>query len=146
MLLATGAAKFNASTLEQLGKAVAALLSLPVVNTANPDHSLSHYANSFVYVSSMYITQVEVFEAVRRATGTQDRDWTIEHEDLKQVLADATAKIAAGDMSGMRANLFYNYIGEGLGGDVEAKAAKDGQVLGLRAEDLDVVVRQTLQQ
>lgn len=142
--LVSGTGRFNTSTLQQVGKGVAALLSLPIKDSQNPDHSLSHYANSFAYVSSLYITQSELFEAVKRATGTQDQDWTIEHDSISEGLKRVAPLLKSGDPASMFINIYYNYMGEGLGGDVEAKAAKDRKVLGLKEEDLDDVVRRAL--
>lgn len=64
----------NVSTLEQVERGVAALLSFPVRNEANSRAGLEHYANNFVYISSALTTQRELFSAALRATET--RGWT----------------------------------------------------------------------
>ena len=66
-LYAGAEGKFNTTTLKQVGRGVAALLSLP-------DAQLEGYKNSPVYLSSFCVSQRDILDAVIRATGTKDSD------------------------------------------------------------------------
>ncbi|KAK4548639.1 hypothetical protein LTR36_009550 [Oleoguttula mirabilis] len=135
------AGAFNTSTLEQVGLGISRLLSLPLTDNANPRGSLEHYANNFVYISSFVVTQSQVFEAVRRATGTQERDWQVERSaTIEQWIAHAHEAMAKGDRIAGMGLTFAMYMGEGKGGNYQAKALEDMKVLGLQEEDLEAVV------
>ena len=54
--------------------------------------------------------------------------------------------MAKGDMRSGAGLTFVYYMGEGRGGDVEAKAKEDREVLGLKEdEDLDEVVKRAVE-
>jgi hypothetical protein len=144
LTLYSGAGPFNSSSEAQVGRGIASLLSLPLTNESNPRASLSHYANNFVYISSFLLTQDRLYESAKRVTGTTDDDWTVTKSSIEQRMKNAHHEMAKGNMMG-GADLFYcHYMGEGLGGDYEAKAKGDRQALDLEEEDLDVVVRAAL--
>lgn len=67
----SGAGPFNSSYQEQVGRGMAALLSL-TVTSSNSRASLEHYTNNFVYISSFLLTQKRPFETVKQATDTSD--------------------------------------------------------------------------
>ena len=137
------AGRFNTSTLEQVGKGIARLLSLPISNPEDSRRSLGYYANNFVYISSLHTTQAELFEAAQRATGTTEADWTIERSSIMGPggrIAKAKEAFEKGDMMGGADLAYCYYMGEGKGGDFEAKAKEDREVLGLEMEDVDRVV------
>ena len=141
--LYSDAGKFNTSTLEQVGRGIAALLSLPITNPANTRASLECYANNFVYISSLLTSQRELLDAALRATGTTEVDWTIERSSISgpggkiEIVREGMRK---GDMMAGAGLTYAYYMGERLGGEYEAKAREDREVLGLREEDLDEVM------
>lgn len=139
----SGAGLFNSSTQEQVGRGLAALLSLPV-SSPNRRASLEHYANNFAYISSFLLTQQKLFEAVKEATHTTDVQWTINESSIDQRIATAKDKFAEGDIYGGLDMMYCYYMGEGMGGDYEAKALEDRAILGLAEENLVEVVRATL--
>ncbi|KAK5122291.1 hypothetical protein LTR85_004202 [Meristemomyces frigidus] len=144
--LYTDAGPFNQSTLEQVGLGISRLLSLPVENATNPRASLQHYANNFVYMSSFIATQSRILQAVQRATGTQDSDWTIDRSaTIEQWIAQAHEAMVKGDRMAAAGLTFAMYMGEGKGGDYQDKAVEDMKVLGLHDEDLEEVVRKAVE-
>jgi hypothetical protein len=131
---------FNSTSLPQAGRAITSLLSLPILNHSNPRASLSHYANKFVYVSSFLVSQSSLFASLQRATGTQESDWTINHETIEEWMRICREGMAKGDMRAGAGMTYAHYMGEGKGGNYEAKAKEDREVLGLQEENLDEVV------
>lgn len=139
------AGNFNVSTIEQIGRGIAKLLALPVGNEADRRSSLEYYANNFVYISSALTTQRELFASALNATGTAEADWTVSHSSCRERLRVAEEKFAAGDMLAGADGTYAVYMGEGLGGDYEAKAKEDREVLGLEVEDVDAIVKQSVE-
>lgn len=139
----SGAGPFNSSSQEQVGRGMAALLSLPVTSS-NIRASLEHYSNNFVYFSSFLLTQEKLFAAVKQVTGTSNDQWTIKESSIEQRIATANEKFAQGDVFGGLDLMYCYYMGEGMGGNYEAKAMEDRQVLGIEEEDLVEVVRAML--
>lgn len=132
----SGAGPFNNSSQEQVGRGMAALLSLPV-NSSNSRASLEHYTKNFVYILSFLLTQKRLFEAVKQATDTSDAEWLIRESSIDQRISTAKDKFAQGDV-------YSGPDGEGMGGDYEAKAQEDRKVLGIYEEDLVELVRATV--
>ena len=122
------------------------MLSLPITSLGNSRASLEHYANNFIYISSFCINQQEIFDAIQKATNTRDSDWTIKHDSIAEREKLGRKKFAAGDMRGAMELLYCYYMGEGMGGNFDAKAREERQVLGLKEEDLDQVVKSALAQ
>lgn len=136
---------FNVSTLEQVGRGVARLLNLPVKDEGNPRASLQHYANGFVYISSALTTQRELFGAALKVTGTTEADWDISRSSCAERLRVAEEKFAQGDMMAGADGTYAVYMGEGMGGDYENKAAEDRKVLGLETESVEGFVKSAVE-
>ncbi|KAF2719423.1 hypothetical protein K431DRAFT_286715 [Polychaeton citri CBS 116435] len=131
------------STLPRVGETVAKVLALPLTDSANPRRSLEHYANNFVYTSSFTATNAQVFEAVKKATGTKEEDWTVQHHNEKRLELGEKLAREGGDMMQMMAHTMMGaYMQQGVGGDVEEKAKVDRKTFGLEEEDLDDVIAQ----
>jgi hypothetical protein len=62
----------SVSTGPQMGRAVAAILILPV-------ETLDTYRNKVIYVNSFTITQREMLAFLQRVTHTSDAGWSITH-------------------------------------------------------------------
>ncbi|KAI7087550.1 hypothetical protein KC356_g4074 [Hortaea werneckii] len=136
------AGKFNMSTLDQVGLGIARVLSLPVQNPQDRRASLEYYGNNFVYISSLHVTQRELFASARRVTRTSEAEWeVVEGDTVKEWIERCKGMMAKGEMQGAMGLTFAYYLGEGLGGDYQAKAVEDMKVLGLREGDLDAVVK-----
>ncbi|KAK3698583.1 hypothetical protein LTR37_016910 [Vermiconidia calcicola] len=139
------AGKFNTTSREQVGRGIAAVLSLPIENKEDESASLQHYANNFVYISSFLVTQRQLFDSVLRATGTKEADWSVEESKIwgdEGRVADAQQKMAQGNFMAMGGLMYGFYMSGDKGGNYEEKAKKDREVLGLKEENLDAVVKE----
>ena len=73
--------KISVSTLPQVGRAVAALLGLPITASSHRDETcISKFANKPVYIDSFTIGQRDMLASALRVTGTKEGDWTISNE------------------------------------------------------------------
>lgn len=81
-----GNTKNSLSTLSQVGRAVAKVLSVKYLPDDENGKSLtvSGWLNKAVYVRGFVVTQNGILESVKRVTGTNDSDWTIACEDTKK--------------------------------------------------------------
>ncbi|KAE8151551.1 hypothetical protein BDV25DRAFT_171405 [Aspergillus avenaceus] len=132
-----GNTKNSTSTLSQVGRAVAKVLSLKELPEDENDKSLtlSTFLNKGVYIKSFVVSQNDMFESVKRVTGTTDADWTITHEDTKKRYEDGLAQVRMGNMAGFGKMLYARGFYPNDCGDHSAKAQND--LLGLPVENLD---------
>ncbi|KAL9605860.1 MAG: hypothetical protein Q9179_000970 [Wetmoreana sp. 5 TL-2023] len=107
-----GEVAINTSTSPQCGPAIANLLSLKELPDDETDGSptLSQFRNGSIYISSFRVSQRDMFESVKRVTGTTDTD----------------SKITYGRM--------FFPTGDG---DYQSSLGLHNDLLGLPAEDLD---------
>ena len=132
-----GNTKIITSTWEQCGRAVAALLSLPELPVDENDKSLtvSQFGNGIVYISSFLISQKDMFESVKRVTGTTDADWKISYEPSAQRYHDGVEALKKGDMSGFGKLLYARVMFPNGDGNFSTKL--HNKLLDLPQEDLD---------
>ncbi|KAF4169638.1 hypothetical protein CNMCM6936_006797 [Aspergillus lentulus] len=132
-----GNTKITTSTLSQVGRAVAKVLSLNERPHDENDKSLtlSTFLNNGVYLKSFVVSQNDIFESVKRVTGTTDADWTITHEDTKKRYEDGLALVKGGNMAGFSKLLYARAFYPDDASDFSAKAQND--LLGLPEESLD---------
>ncbi|KAI9040744.1 aromatic alcohol reductase [Aspergillus affinis] len=132
-----GNTKNTTSTLSQVGRAVAKALSLKELPEDENDKSLtlSTFLNKGVYIKSFVVSQNEIFESVKRVTGTTDADWTITHEATKQRYEDGLALVKGGNMAGFAKLLFARAFYPDEPSEFSAKALNG--ILGLPEENLD---------
>ncbi|KAL4893545.1 hypothetical protein BDV59DRAFT_177579 [Aspergillus ambiguus] len=132
-----GNTKNSLSTLSQVGRAVAKVLSLKHLPDDENDKSLtvSGWLNKAVYIKSFVVSQNEIFESVKRVTGTSDADWTITHEDTKKRYQDGLAMVMSGNMAGFGKLLYARGFYPEDPSDCSAKA--QNELLGLPEESLD---------
>ncbi|KAF7717142.1 Uncharacterized protein PECH_003990 [Penicillium ucsense] len=132
-----GNTKNTVSTLSQVGRAVAKLLSLKELPVDENDKSLtlSHWLNKGLYVTSFTISQREMFESVKRVTGTTDDDWNVTHEPSQKRYEDGLALLKTGNRLGF-AKLLY---ARGFFPDDPSQFPEksENKLLGLPEEDLD---------
>jgi nucleoside-diphosphate-sugar epimerase len=124
-----GTQKLNTSTWEQVGRATAAVLSLST-------DKLSAYRNRMAYISSFAVSQKEMFESLKRVTGTSDSDWNISSEPAKQRYRDACESLEKGDRIAFARKLYTRYFYEDAG-LFEKLHGLDNNNLGLPEESLD---------
>jgi hypothetical protein len=130
-----GTTKIPTSTWEQCGRAVAALLSLPELPRDENDKSptVSQFADGLVYISSFFISQKDMYESVKRVTGTTDADWKVSYEGSETRYKDGIEAMKKGDMRGFGKMLYARvFFGDG---DYTPKL--NNKLLGLPEENLD---------
>ncbi|KAL4955765.1 hypothetical protein BDW69DRAFT_204157 [Aspergillus filifer] len=136
-----GKTRISTSTLDLVGDAVARLLSLPV-SPGDEDAedkenlTLARFVNKPVYIQSFCLSQREMFEAVKRVTGTTNNDWKISYENSKKRYADGLAMVKKGDMAGFSKLLYARAFWADESADLSGKVQNG--LLGLdMEEDLD---------
>jgi NmrA-like family len=132
-----GNTKISTSTLSQVGRAVAKVLSLNELPKGENDKSLtlSTFLNKGVYIKSFVVSQKDMFESVKRVTGTTGADWTITHEDTKKRYEDGLAQVKVGNMAGFSKLLYARVFYPDASSDLSAKA--QNELLELPDESLD---------
>ncbi|KAI9743487.1 MAG: hypothetical protein M1818_002800 [Claussenomyces sp. TS43310] len=132
-----GNTKNSTSTLSQVGRAVAKVLSLNELPEDENDKSLtlSTFLNKGVYIKSFVVSQNDMFESVKRVTGTTDADWTITHEDTKKRYEDGLAQVKVGNMAGFSKMLYARAFYPDDSNDLSAEA--QNELLELPDESLD---------
>ena len=132
-----GNTKNSTSTLSQVGCAVAKVLSLKELPDDENDKSLtlSGFFNKAVYIKSFVVSQNDIFESVKRVTGTTDADWTVTQEATKKRYEDGLAHVKGGNMAGFSKMLYARAFYPDDPNDFAAKA--QNELLGLPDESLD---------
>ncbi|KAJ5727694.1 isoflavone reductase family protein (CipA) [Penicillium malachiteum] len=132
-----GNTKISTSTLSQVAGAVAKLLSLNELPKDEHDLNLtlSTFFNKGVFIRSFFISQNEMFESVKRVTGTTDENWTITHEDTTRRYETALAQVKVGNMSQFSKMLYARVFYPDGSGDLSDKS--QNELLALPNEDLD---------
>jgi hypothetical protein len=132
-----GNTKNSTSTLSQVGRAVAKVLSLKELPNDENDDSLtfSNFMNKPVNIKSFVVSQKDIFESVKRVTGTSDSDWTVTHESTKKRYEEGMALVKSGNMVGFSKLLYARAFFPEDPSDLSAKA--QNELLGLPEESLD---------
>ncbi|KAH7014944.1 putative isoflavone reductase family protein [Ilyonectria destructans] len=132
-----GNTKNSTSTLSQVGRAVAKVLSLKELPDDENDKSLtlSGFLNKGVYLKSFVVSQNDMFESAKRVTRTSDADWTVTHESTKKRYEDGLAQVKGGNMAGFSKLLYARAFYPEDPNDLSAKA--QNELLGLPDESLD---------
>lgn len=141
-----GTQKINTSTWPQTGRSVAEVLSLPILPEDEKDTSttLSNYRDRYVYISSFALSQRDMFETVKRVTGTTDADWNISSVPSKQRYEDSLKKMQQGQRIGFAQAMYTRYFYPDDSGLYEATHGLDNEKLGLPTEDLDEFTKQSV--
>ena len=132
-----GNTKIITSTWDQCGRAIAAFLSLPELPVDEHDKSptVAQFCDGIIYISSFLISQKDMFESVKRVTGTADTDWQISYEPSEKRYRDGTEALQKGDRRGFGKLLYSRAMYPNGDGDFSAKL--HNSLLGLPQEDLD---------
>lgn len=136
-----GNTKNSTSTLSLVGSAVAKVLSLKELPADETDKSptLSGFLNKGIYIKSFVVSQNDIFESVKRVTGTTDADWTVNHEATKKRYEDGLAQVKGGNMAGFSKMLYARAFYPNDPNDLSAKA--QNELLGLPDGSLDEATR-----
>ena len=129
-------AKISTTTVRRSGEGIAVLLSLP-------ESDLAKFKNNSFYYSSFELSQRDIFQAVKRATGTTDADWLITEKDAAEIVRESEPKIRAGDWYAEWYRLFVMFF-QGIGGSNFEDRVADLREYGLATEDLDDVIKKAI--
>jgi hypothetical protein len=126
----------HTTTWPQCGRAIASLLSLKELPDDEMDTSstVSQFANSSVYVSSFRLSQRDMWESVKRVTGTVDADWTITHESARQRWEESHEAVEKGNFAAFPKMLYSRMFFPTAPGDYQSQ---HNDLLDLPVEDLD---------
>lgn len=131
-----GKTKNSTSTLAQVGRAVAKVLSLLQLPVDEKDSlTLSKFVNKGIYIKSFVVSQNDMFESVKRITGTTDADWTILHEANQKRYEEGMSQVKSGNMAGFSKLLYARAFYPDHSSDLSSKA--QNELLGLPEESLD---------
>ena len=129
-------AKISTTPVSRSGEGIAVLLSLP-------EAELAQYKNKSYFFSSFELSQQDIFEAVKRVTGTSNLDWSITEKDANEIIQESEVKIKDGDGYAEWYRLFVMFFQGIPGSNYEAKAVYMREY-GLPIEDLDTVVKRAI--
>ncbi|KAH6903260.1 hypothetical protein BKA70DRAFT_1194676 [Coprinopsis sp. MPI-PUGE-AT-0042] len=132
-----GKAKLNTSTLAMCGKAVAALLSLPITKE-NPDEpALEDWKNKSLFISSYCISQRDMLDSLHRVMGTKGEDWTIDYQSSKKRVQEGLERLGKGDRGGFVEALYSRTLYPTGQCCYEEKGDLDNGKLALAKESMD---------
>jgi hypothetical protein len=138
-----GRTKINTTTWPQLGRAVAAIMSLPIKAEpgSDPAACLDAWRNKHIYVSSFLASQEDMLESILRVTGDKRDDWTIRHESSTERYAASIEASKNGDPTGYVKTMYSRVFYQDGSGDYESRHGTANAVLGLPSEDIDEATR-----
>ena len=125
-----GEVKISTSTWPQVGRAVAALLSLP-------EKDLEHFENKHAYVSSFTVSQKDMLDSALRVTGSKLEEWEITKEPATERYSKGVEAMKGGDRMGFAKMMYTRVFYDDGNGDFEKSRGLANELLGLPKEDLD---------
>ena len=139
-----GETKISTSTWPQVGRAVAALLSLPVKSEgAKRQACLENFKNQIVYVNSFNVSQKDMLESALRVTDTKEADWTITKEPSKDRCENGLKEIQEGMRVGFAKMMYTRVFYPDGCGDVSDKTIN--HLLDLPEEDIDEATKRAIE-
>lgn len=126
--------------LEQCGRAVSALLSLPE-SDASP--SVSDWKNNGLYVQSYLISQRDNLDSLHRVLGTSDRDWKITNEPAADLYKRGLAELQDGALTGLVRAMYSRAFYPNGDGNFSHKGLANDR-FGLQDENMDKATRWTI--
>lgn len=133
-----GETKISTSTWPQVGRAVTALLSLPIKpEGGNLERCLEHFKNEIIFVNSFNISQKDMLESVLRVTGDKLEDWTITKEPARERYAAAVKALQTGDRMAYVRMMYTRVFYDDGNGDFETRRGTSNKLLGLPKESID---------
>ena len=130
------------TTITQVCRGVAALLSLPV-HSADGTPCLSDYKNKFVYLQSFSIDQREILAAVQAVTKTNPEDWKIGARSTSEYIAEGQKEDKKGEELGIVKVLYGCTFKKGLGDQFHGRPIANDK-LGLPIEKLEEEVEKVI--
>ena len=141
-----GKTKITTSTWPQVGRAVAALLSLPIkpVDHAE-DRCLERFKNSQVYVSSFSVSQKEMLDSVLRETQTSIGDWKVVKEPSHERYANGMKAMQGGDAMGFVRLMYARIFFPDDSDNIEETRGTINELLGLPKENFDEATKAAIE-
>lgn len=139
-ILDDGEARVSASSWPQVGRAVAALLSLKVKPDGPEDKSpcLEQFKNKYCYPESFRVNQKELLASVLRATNTTEADWNIQKVSSQERFDHAMNTVRQGDMRlFVRAMYTRAMFPDEAANVVKMRGSNHNHLLGLSEESID---------
>lgn len=143
-----GQTKISVSTWPQVGRAVAALLSLPISadgGAANEGACLDALRNKVVYVNSFSASQQDMFESALRVTGTKEEEWTINKEPSHERYANGIKEMQQGNRIGFAKMMYTRVFYPDGCGDFETGRGTLNKILGLPHENIDEATERAIE-
>ncbi|PVH82295.1 NAD(P)-binding protein [Cadophora sp. DSE1049] len=133
-----GETKISVSTWpQQVGKAVTALLSLPVnASDSQSGPCLNDFSDKVIYMNSFTVSQKDMLASAVRVTGTPLSEWTVTKENAKERYENGIKEMKEGNRVGFAKMMYTRVSFEDGVGNVEGKGLAN-EALGLEVEDLD---------
>ncbi|CAG7920080.1 unnamed protein product [Penicillium olsonii] len=132
-----GETKISTSTWPQIGRTVAALLSLPIQSEGV---CLNDLRNQVVYADSFTISQKDMLESAFRVTGTTEKDWTITKQSARERYESGMKEMQGGDRIGFVKSLYTRIFFDDGAGNFSSKGTLN-EALALPKEDIDEATR-----
>lgn len=136
-----GNTRINISTWRQCGRAIVALLSLPLTGQSP---ALSDWRNKLLYIDSFKASQRDMLDSIHRVAGTTDKDWEISYEPSDQRYKDGCEELQKGIRTGFAKMIYARMFYPNGDGDFESAHGLANKVLGLPKEDLDECTKSVL--
>lgn len=137
-----GTTKMTISTWPQVGRAVAALLSLPITpEDGDTKRCTEHFRNKHVYVGSFTISQKDMLESAIRVTDTKLKDWKVSYEPAKERYEKAKEDMKNGDRMAFAKQMYTRVFYADDSGNFEKRMGLQNEMLGLPKENMDEATR-----
>ncbi|CAF9927213.1 hypothetical protein IMSHALPRED_007165 [Imshaugia aleurites] len=141
-----GETKISTSTWPQAGRAIAALLSLPIKpEGSNKEACLENLKNKVVYVNSFTVSQKDMLESALRVTGTKEDDWTIAKEPSQERYSSGIKEIQEGKRIGFAKMMYTRVFYPDGCGDFEHNKGTINSLLDLPKENIDEATKAAIE-
>ena len=141
-----GETKMSVSTWPQVGRAVAALLSLPIKpEGGNSERCLERFKNGHVYVASFTVSQKDMLESAVRVTATKMEDWKITKEPSAERYKASLEAKKNGDRMGYVRQMYTRVFFPDDSGNFEKRKGTANELLGLPKEDIDEATKAAIE-
>ncbi|KAK5126535.1 hypothetical protein LTR08_004663 [Meristemomyces frigidus] len=138
VLFDEGETKIATSTWPQVGRTVAALLSLPIKPEGDDkNYCLEHFKDGHMYVNSFTVSQKDMLASVLRVTRTKESDWKVTKEATPDRFQAGIAAMQKGDRMGFAQMMYTRVFYTDGSGDFEKTKGTVNELLGLPKEDID---------
>ena len=146
ILFDEGDVKMSISTWPQVGRAVAALLSLPIKAEGGDEHRcLEHFRNHHIYIASFTVSQKDMLDSALRVTGSKIEDWKITKEPSADRYKEGMESMQKGDRMGFVKQMYTRVFFPDDSGNYEKRRGLSNELLGLPKEDIDEATKAAIE-